>query len=278
MAVALSAGVVAHGLVGCEGGAREGAVTPEERAALKKELRAEIIAELAAERASGGSVATLTPSERAAIDDARRATDRSATAPPVIDPGTVTAPAGEAPAAARPTDTAPPAVDDPPATDPELPVDPPAAPDEDPARENPAVEEPPAAAEPDTDDAGEEIAPGVRVYRGPNGIQLTELAVGTEIGEREALGVTRVFDTMPDRFFCYTVFDNRAADATVTHVWRRGTRLVSRVELEVGRSPRWRTWSRQRTRADWTGEWSCEVLDAQGARLGRAEFEVRPQR
>ncbi|PKN54725.1 MAG: hypothetical protein CVU56_25075, partial [Deltaproteobacteria bacterium HGW-Deltaproteobacteria-14] len=53
-----------------------------------------------------------------------------------------------------------------------------------------------------------------------------------------------------------------------------GGRLVSRVELEVGKSPKWRTWSRQRTREDWIGPWSCEVLGPDGRRIGIASFDV----
>lgn len=270
VAFALLAGVGPPGLGACEEAAQNSVVTPEQRETLKQELRAEILAELAAKQAPRGAAAKLdapplTAGDRAAIVDARRAMERGDTAPPVIA-GRAVAPAPPEAEAAGAT-TAPPAPEERPAVDPELP------PDED--GDNPAVEEPPADAEPASADPGEERAAGVRIFHGPNGIELLELAVGTEIGEREALGVRRVFDTMPDRLFCYTVFDNHLAETTVTHVWRRGTRLVSRVELEVGRSPRWRTWSRQRTRADWTGAWSCEVLDAEGVRLGLVEFEVR---
>ena len=61
----------------------------------------------------------------------------------------------------------------------------------------------------------------------------------------------------------------------VTHIWRRDGKVVSRVELEVGRSPKWRTWSRQRLPASAEGRWSCEVIEGQqDLKLGTVTVSV----
>ena len=120
---------------------------------------------------------------------------------------------------------------------------------------------------------GRILGPGVTVYGGGDQ-ELIELTVATGVEGRRPIGASAHFEQAPERLFCFTSVRNDQEDAKLTHVWRRGTRVVSRVELSVGRSPSWRTWSRQRTRADWTGAWSCEVLDAKSKRLGIAEFTV----
>ncbi|MFT7580258.1 MAG: hypothetical protein ACI9MR_001927 [Myxococcota bacterium] len=122
--------------------------------------------------------------------------------------------------------------------------------------------------------SGEEIRPGTRLFNAGGGVTLVDLAVATEIKDRLPQNVTAVYTTMPETLFCYSVFNNPLPSATVTHVWRRGQRLVSRVELEVGKSTKWRTWSRQRTRPKWTGPWSCEVLDPEGRRIGLVTFAI----
>ncbi|MGM0576333.1 MAG: DUF2914 domain-containing protein [Myxococcota bacterium] len=123
-------------------------------------------------------------------------------------------------------------------------------------------------------DGGEEVRPGAQIWSGTERLGLVDLAVATGVRERTPEGVSPTYEEMPDLFYCYTAFDNPDEPVTVTHVWRRGDRVVSRVELEVGVSARWRTWSRQRVKPSWTGTWSCEVLAPGGERLGLARVSA----
>ncbi|MCC6623485.1 MAG: DUF2914 domain-containing protein [Deltaproteobacteria bacterium] len=116
--------------------------------------------------------------------------------------------------------------------------------------------------------------PGVKIWPKGGGFRVIEIAVGTGLEEKLPVNVKKVYDTVPELLYCYTVFENPGRDTTVTHVWRRGSRLVSRVELEVGASPRWKTWSKQRTQPHWTGLWSCEVLGPDGQQLGLSVFQL----
>ena len=120
--------------------------------------------------------------------------------------------------------------------------------------------------------SGAESTPraGVSLQEAHQGLKLVDLAIATEVKRREPLGISDTFTVMPRMFHCFCVFENRQEPVTVTHVWRRDGRVVSRVELEVGKSPKWRTWSRQRLQPAWTGEWTCEVQSAQGQVLGTA--------
>lgn len=116
--------------------------------------------------------------------------------------------------------------------------------------------------------------PGTTIWPSPGGLRLVELSVGTGLEEKLPVGIASHYQQVPEILFCYTVFENPGPDQTVTHVWRRSGRLVSRVELEVGKSPKWRTWSKQRVAPHWRGVWSCEVLSPEGTQLGLHVFQV----
>lgn len=116
--------------------------------------------------------------------------------------------------------------------------------------------------------------PGTTIWPSPGGLRLVELSVGTGLEEKLPVGIASHYQQVPEILFCYTVFENPGPDQTVTHVWRRSGRLVSRVELEVGKSPKWRTWSKQRVAPHWRGVWSCEVLSPDGTQLGLHVFQI----
>jgi hypothetical protein len=115
---------------------------------------------------------------------------------------------------------------------------------------------------------------GVELAEGTEQMKLVSLAVGIAVEERTAVGVADRFTVIPPRFHCHSVVDSRAPESTIIHTWRRGARIVSRVELQVGKSPAWRTWSRQRIRPEWADQWSCAASTLEGHLLGVATFEV----
>jgi hypothetical protein len=116
--------------------------------------------------------------------------------------------------------------------------------------------------------------PGTHIWPLGGSPKLIELYVGSGLEEKLPTDIRTRYDAPPELLYCYTVFENPSPNATVTHIWRRGARLVSRVELEVGQSPKWRTWSKQRTQPHWIGTWSCEVLGPDGQQLGLTVFEI----
>jgi len=149
--------------------------------------------------------------------------------------------------------------------------EPPGSPQSD-AGESATAESPSPIGEPVV--AAPEKGLGVRIAAGTDRMKLVSLAVGVAVEARTPVGVADRFETIPPRFHCHSVIDSRAPEGTVIHVWRRGTRVISRVELEVGKSPAWRTWSRQRIRPEWADVWSCTVTTLENVELGVATFEV----
>ncbi len=116
---------------------------------------------------------------------------------------------------------------------------------------------------------------GTRLARLDGPLRVQELSVGTSILDRAPHDVRDAYPEIPELLFCYTSVESRNAQ-TLTHVWRRDGVLVSRVELEVPRSPRWKTWSRQRVLSGWRGIWTCEVVSPEGLQLGVTTFTVGP--
>ncbi len=98
-----------------------------------------------------------------------------------------------------------------------------------------------------------------------------ELVIALDVAERQPVGEGEEFTSDIAQLVAWTRVTG-LADTTVRHVWRhQGHERV--LELTVGGSP-WRTWSRKSIPAAWTGDWSVEVLDAQGNILATAEFTV----
>ena len=242
-------------------GCGRGGFDDAQRASLKAEIKAEVLAELRARPGSAATVTTPTPTRSVLSDGERRAiAEARARTVGLPSEGAVRTPIKDTPHAAAPAT---------------LTQDDLQAAADDPGRPQTTATTAPS---PQRAGPGTEIRPGARTWAPKMGTtKLIDLAVADAIDKKKRLPVQPAtsYGTPPERLFCYTVFDNPEAKATVTHVWRRGKRLVSKVELEVGKSSRWRTWSRQRTRPHWIGPWSCEVLDADGHRLGLAEFVIR---
>ena len=98
-----------------------------------------------------------------------------------------------------------------------------------------------------------------------------ELVIALDVAERQPVGEGEEFTSDVAQLVAWTRVTG-LADTTVRHVWRhQGHERV--LELTVGGSP-WRTWSRKNIPAAWTGDWSVEVLDAQGNVLATSEFTV----
>ena len=238
--------VGAASLASCERTPR--ALSAEELAAIKAELKAELRAELdqaaagptPTGSAQGGPGPRDTSPEPAASGPRRDAAGGGADARGTTKPA---APAGDE--------------DD----DPEL------------SPRAPGQPEPSDAVDREVGPA-REVRSGVLVYPRTSGLAILDLAVGTAMTEGQPREVRSRYARPPEVFVCYTLLENTGEEQTITHVWRRGARLVSRIELSIGKSRKWSTWSRQRTRPDWTGPWSCEVQSADGRRLGIASFEV----
>jgi hypothetical protein len=106
------------------------------------------------------------------------------------------------------------------------------------------------------------------------GLEVLSLASGTGVQSRRLVGETARFDTDADRVWVHAVVRNLGAPTQVTLVWSLEGVEHWRVTLDVGTSPRWRTWARRRISMRHVGEWTVTAYDATGEVLGSTGFLV----
>ncbi|MDP6944977.1 MAG: DUF2914 domain-containing protein, partial [Myxococcota bacterium] len=110
----------------------------------------------------------------------------------------------------------------------------------------------------------------------PTQLHVVDAAVAHGVSRRQPVRPSERFH-VGQVVWAWTAVANRGETAPVTMLWRRDGVVRSRMTLEVGKSPRWRTWSRRTLRGHDVGAWQVEVLDAQGAILRTLSFEVAPR-
>lgn len=99
-------------------------------------------------------------------------------------------------------------------------------------------------------------------------------AIGMGVEKRVPIDVGTVFDTDAGTLVAHVGVRNLDSPSQIQMIWKRDGVVSSSMSLDVGVSPRWRTWSKKRIRSWDTGEWTVEVRDAEGDLLKTMEFEV----
>ncbi len=105
-------------------------------------------------------------------------------------------------------------------------------------------------------------------------VTVTALATGTGVAARQLQGERTHFAADGGKVWAHLTVANPGAPTTVTLVWARDGVERWRIALDVGQSPRWRTWARRTVRARDQGVWSLTALDPAGVVLASTEFVV----
>ena len=98
-----------------------------------------------------------------------------------------------------------------------------------------------------------------------------ELLTATGVENRQPVGVADTFPSDVGKVYAWMRVTG-ATDQAIQVVWSYGS-LTFNVPLEIGGSP-WRTWSSKIILPVWTGEWTVEVLDAQGESITGTTFMI----
>ena len=109
-------------------------------------------------------------------------------------------------------------------------------------------------------------------------LEIVDDAIATGVVKREPVGVSAHFGDDAGVLWAWVQVRNLKAPSQVTMVWRHEGEVRSRVTLDVGVSPRWRTWSRKSVGAKDHGEWTVEVLSPDGETLRTLKFELSPSK
>ncbi len=102
---------------------------------------------------------------------------------------------------------------------------------------------------------------------------VVRLVVGTDVQEREPIGVADVFPAGTQTVCCFLEARDVTQATEIEMVWYFGDEEVARVPLTIGAGPRWRTYSRKHV-GDWQGNWKVYLQDATGQILGTVQFMI----
>lgn len=105
-------------------------------------------------------------------------------------------------------------------------------------------------------------------------VEIVALQVGTAVSRRVLVDPQPHVSVEAERVYAHLTVRNPGPETALRMVWRRDGKRVQDLTVDVGRSPRWRTWSYKRLRLADVGDWTVEVIDAEGAVIGRAAFTV----
>ena len=108
-----------------------------------------------------------------------------------------------------------------------------------------------------------------------SGLRAKRLVVAREVDHREPVGIARSFDA--SRVTEVTAFvelvNEAREEAKIVVRFEPPSQAAFEVPLEVGASPRWRTWASTKRPLE-EGTWSVRVLDDDGGTIARTTFEV----
>lgn len=104
-------------------------------------------------------------------------------------------------------------------------------------------------------------------------LNLDTIQFGTDVENRELVGVDSTFASSIGTVFCYTHLTGAEDSTEIAHVWYYQEEEKARVTLGV-RSSDWRTWSSKKIQSSWVGEWTVRIEDADGNVLGSSSFII----
>lgn len=100
-----------------------------------------------------------------------------------------------------------------------------------------------------------------------------EVKVGTQLNDREPVGVADSFSVKTPELVAWTRVTGAKEPTEVTHVWICNGKEVAWAELPI-RSSSYRTWS-IRPLKEMAGKWTLQVKDVDGRLLGSKDFVVK---
>lgn len=91
------------------------------------------------------------------------------------------------------------------------------------------------------------------------------------IFEREPTGTTDNFSSSDGRGYAFARISNEGMPTQVTFVWYYGDEMHASVDMNIGTSGGWRTWSSVNLRP---GNWRVKLQDANGMVIAERSFSV----
>ncbi len=105
-------------------------------------------------------------------------------------------------------------------------------------------------------------------------LEILESVMAADVKERKPVGVAGAFDWSAGQIWSYIAVRNDGEPTTVKMVWRKDGKEKFGIDVKVGKSKAWRTWSRKRMRKKDVGAWTVDVVEPGGQVLKTMSFEV----
>jgi hypothetical protein len=103
------------------------------------------------------------------------------------------------------------------------------------------------------------------------GLVIRDFVLTRGIAEREPTDAVDSFHLSDSQGYVFARIANDGSPTGVTVVWRYGDTVHAAIDLDVGTSTGWRTWSSANLKA---GPWTVELVDAEGIVLAQQNFTV----
>ena len=107
-------------------------------------------------------------------------------------------------------------------------------------------------------------------------VSLVDKMTGTGVTARLLEGASERFSSSVGKVWAWVKVRNLGEPTQIKMVWRHEGKKKASVDLDVGKSSRWRTWSRKRVGAQSIGQWTVDVLGPDGELLDSMHFEITP--
>jgi len=104
-----------------------------------------------------------------------------------------------------------------------------------------------------------------------NSIVIRDFVLTHGIYEREPVGTTDTFASGDSRGYAFARIANDGSPTQVSFVWYYGEEMHASIDMNVGTSGGWRTWSSINLRP---GNWRVKLQDASGAVIAERSFMV----
>ncbi len=115
-------------------------------------------------------------------------------------------------------------------------------------------------------------SPKLAVEPQPGSVAVRDLVMARGIVDREPADPTATFSPGDGRAFAHARIYNPGEPTAVSFVWLYDDALYATVDMKVGTSVRWRTWSSAEV---WLGEWRVQIVSADGKILAENAFTVQ---
>jgi len=109
----------------------------------------------------------------------------------------------------------------------------------------------------------------------PPALAVVEATLAHGVSKRRPVRPSTEF-MVGDVAWAWISVKNSGEAQPATMIWYRDGQIRSRLTLDIGKSPRWRTWSRRTMRASDVGSWQVEVHDQDGEIIHTLCFDVVP--